>query len=132
MRWSQDFWMEAAYLFASQSSCKKAQVACLLIKNRRLIAAGVNGTHTGDSNDCEDENGQTEHWRINHAEMNALAQAGTNAKGCEAYVTLAPCFECAKNLILFGVTKVYYDQVKPEYEDVLVYLESMNVRTQNV
>jgi dCMP deaminase len=132
MRFSPEFWMELAELYATQSSCKKAQVGCLLIKNRRLIAAGVNGTMPGDSNACEDAQGNTEHWRVNHAEMNAIAQAGERVKGCEAYVTLAPCYECAKNLILFGITKLYYSKVKPEYEDVLVYIESMGVATEEV
>jgi deoxycytidylate deaminase len=62
--------------------------------------------------------------------MNCLAQAGNAAAECEAYVTLAPCFECAKNLILFGITKLYYGKVKEEYEDVLVYMESMGVEVE--
>ncbi len=131
-RWTPEFWMEVAELFSSQSTCNKAQVGCILTKDKKMIAAGVNGTTHGDDNCCEDDSGHTEHWRVHHAEMNALAKVGTNAKGSVAYVTLAPCYECAKNLILFGVTKVYYGSVKEEYEDVLIYLESMGVDTEKV
>ena len=131
-RFAPEFWMSQAELFATQSSCNKAQVGCVLVKDRQFIAAGVNGTTKGDSNCCEDSSGQTEHWRVHHAEMNALAKAGADAKGSIAYVTLAPCYECAKNLILFGVTKVCYGSVKEEYEDVLVYLESMGIDTEEV
>jgi len=131
-RWSPEFWMNVAELFSTQSSCNKAQVGCILTKDSKMIAAGVNGTTHGDHNNCEDAQNKTEHWRVHHAEMNALAKVGTEAKGSVAYITLAPCYECAKNLILFGVTKVYYSEVKEEYEDVLIYLESMGVETEEV
>jgi dCMP deaminase len=122
-------WIEMAELVATQSHCKKAQVGCVLVKDRELVAMGVNGTAKGDSNCCEDAQGNAEHWRVNHAEMNALLRAGANADGATAYITLAPCYECAKNLILFGVKKLVYCKVKEEYEDVLIYLESMGVET---
>ena len=129
-RFQPSFWMGIAEEFATQSSCKKAQVGCVLVKNRRMVASGVNGTTPGDSNCCEDADGNTEHWRVHHAEMNALREAGHDAIGSEAYLTLAPCYECAKDLILWGITKVYYGAVKEEYKDVLIYLESMGVETE--
>lgn len=122
-RWGDEVWMEAAQLFSTQSSCKKAQVACLIVKNKRLIAMGVNGTLEGDSNDCEDADGNTEHWRVHHAEMNALRQQPVEAvQGSTIYVTLAPCWECAKNIIGHKPAKLVYNKVKDEYEDVLEYL----------
>ncbi len=125
--WSDEFWIEMAELIATQSHCRKAQVGCVLVKDREFIAMGTNGTAPGDENRCEDEEGNTEHWRVNHAEMNALSRANGKARGATAYVTLAPCYECAKNLVLFGVKRLVYNEVKEEYEDVLVYLESMGV-----
>jgi dCMP deaminase len=125
--WNDNFWMEMAEHIATQSYCKKAQVGAVVVKDREFVAMGVNGTAPGDTNCCEDELGQTEHWRVNHAEMNALARANGKANGATMYVTLAPCYECAKNMILFGIKKLVYSEVKEEYEDVLIYLESMGV-----
>jgi len=122
-RWGDDFWITFAELAATQSSCKKAQVACLIVKDKRLISMGVNGTIEGDSNRCEDEDGNTEHWRVHHAEMNAIRQVSVRqTKGSTFYVTLAPCWECAKNIIGHKPAKLVYGAVKEEYEEVLEYL----------
>ena len=130
-RFTPSFWATIAEEFATQSSCKKAQVGCLIIKDRHLISAGVNGTTSGDSNNCEDPEGQTEHWRVHHAERNALRRVTQEqAEGSDMYVTLAPCWECAKEIIGYKVSKLYYAQVKDEYEEVLEYLESMGVETE--
>ena len=130
-RFQPEFWMEVAEAFATQSSCEKRQVGCLIVKDRHLIAAGVNGTTPGDSNKCEDEDGNTEHWRVHHAERNALRRVTfQQANAAEVYVTTAPCWECAKELIGYKVKKIYYGTVKEEYEDVLDYLESMGVEVE--
>ncbi len=59
---------------------------------------------------CED---QREHFRWStehetHAEINALARAGTSARGAVAYITYSPCLDCVKALGAFGISKVYY------------------------
>ena len=132
-RFQPEFWMTVAETFATQSSCKKAQVGCLIIKDRYLIATGVNGTTSGDSNDCEDADGNTEHWRVHHAERNALRKINyKQAEDATAYVTLAPCFECAKELIGYKIKKLYYGTVKEEYEEVLDYLESMGIGVEQI
>lgn len=54
-----------------------------------------------------------------HAEANALANAGTNARGAIAYVTLEPCSfhgrtpSCARALIEAGVSKVVVAMLDP-------------------
>ena len=45
-----------------------------------------------------------------HAEINALIKAGERAKGGKLYVTLEPCFECAKAIINAKISEVYYSQ----------------------
>ena len=123
-RFAPNFWMEIAEAFATQSSCKKRQVGCLIVKDRHLIATGVNGTTSGDSNNCEDSEGNTEHWRVHHAERNALRKVTpAETKGAVVFVTTAPCWECAKELIGYKISKLYYGTCKEEYEDVLDYLE---------
>ncbi|MFT3729187.1 MAG: bifunctional diaminohydroxyphosphoribosylaminopyrimidine deaminase/5-amino-6-(5-phosphoribosylamino)uracil reductase RibD [Terricaulis sp.] len=71
-------------------------VGCVIVKDRRIVGAGATG-----------EGGRP------HAEEAALAQAGDNARGATAYVTLEPCAQrsaggvaCADRLIAAGVARV--------------------------
>ena len=123
-RFQPTFWMGIAEEFATQSSCRKRQVGCVIVKDKHLVSSGVNGTTAGDSNECEDEWGDTQHWRVHHAERNALRRITyQQAEGATVYVTTAPCWECAKELIGYKIGKLYYGECKEEYEDVLDYLE---------
>ena len=43
-----------------------------------------------------------------HAEVQALAQAGADAKGATAYVTGPPCSSCMRRLLQVGVGRIVY------------------------
>jgi len=46
-----------------------------------------------------------------HAEMNAIAfaaKAGISTDGCDMYVTLSPCPDCAKLIVQSGIKRVFY------------------------
>ncbi|HBO37203.1 MAG TPA: bifunctional diaminohydroxyphosphoribosylaminopyrimidine deaminase/5-amino-6-(5-phosphoribosylamino)uracil reductase RibD [Pasteurellaceae bacterium] len=70
-------------------------VGCVLVKDRKIVGQGF-------------------HFRAGepHAEVMALAEAGENAKGATAYVSLEPCAHfgrtppCAQALVNAGVKKV--------------------------
>ena len=71
------------------------RVGCVLVKNNQVIGSGYHLT-----------DGKA------HAEANALLEAGSNARGSTAYVTLEPCSfqgrtpSCASALIEAGVERV--------------------------
>jgi len=73
-------------------------VGCVITKDNQVISTGFH-----------------EKYGEAHAEANALAKAGLQAKGAEAYVSLEPCVEflgkktpsCAKTLVEAGVKKVF-------------------------
>jgi len=77
---------------AHYTTSPNPRVGCILVKNNVIVGEGY-------------------HQRagLGHAEVNALAQAGENAKGATAYVTLEPCSHygrtppCAEGLINAGV-----------------------------
>ncbi|MBL7899459.1 MAG: CMP deaminase, partial [Crocinitomicaceae bacterium] len=75
------------------SHCKRKQVGSLIVKDNMIISDGYNGTPSGYTNSCEDENGET-HWYVLHAEANAIlkvAKSTQSADGATLYITLSPC-----------------------------------------
>lgn len=103
--------MEVTHIYAKLSSAKRQQVGCIIVKDDRVISIGYNGTPSGWDNVCEDRHGKTKP-EVYHAEENAigkLAGCTESGKGATAFVTLAPCIECAKLLARAGIKEVYYN-----------------------
>lgn len=44
-----------------------------------------------------------------HAESNAIDFAGREAQGCDLYVNVSPCWDCAKRIVQAGISRVAYD-----------------------
>ena len=103
--------------WAKLSHCVRKQVGALIVKNKTIISDGYNGTPSGFTNSCEDEEGNT-HWYVLHAEANAIlkvAKSTQNAEGGTLYITLSPCKECSKLIIQAGIKRVVYlNQYKDE------------------
>ena len=51
---------------------------------------------------------------IVHAELNAILNAPRSVAGCDLYVSLFPCNECAKAIIQAGIKRVIYEDNKYE------------------
>lgn len=89
--------------FATQvselSHCVRQQNACVLtsMDGERVLAFGYNGTWRGGPNHCTgpDEPGQCQ---CIHAEINALIKTRP-VEPFTAFVTTAPCPQCAKALV---------------------------------
>lgn len=103
-------YLKMAKIWAENSYCTRRQVGALIVKDKMIISDGYNGTPSGFSNVCEDENGLTKPCVL-HAEANAItkiARSGNNSDGATLYVTDAPCIECAKLIIQAGIRRVVY------------------------
>lgn len=102
--------MKIALTVASASYCTRKKVGAILVKDNNIIAIGYNGTISGFENICELEDGSTRS-DVLHAESNAIAKcskSSNNSDGSTLYVTLSPCFECAKIIIQSGIKEVIY------------------------
>ena len=110
--WNQYF-MAQSVLLALRSTCTRLEVGATLVKNRRVIAGGYNGSVSGDHH-CIDEGCYVVDGhciRTIHAEMNALLQCaklGVSTEGAEIYVTHFPCLHCTKAILQAGIKKIYY------------------------
>lgn len=110
-------YLRMAQEWAKLSHCKRKQVGSLIVKDNTIISDGYNGTPSGFTNACEDEEGNT-HWYVLHAEANAIlkvAKSTQNAEGATLYITLSPCQDCSKLIIQAGIKRVVYLN---QYKDV--------------
>ena len=108
-----EYFISAAILIASRSSCSRLNVGCIIVSDgehkNRIIAAGYNGFLPGAPHSSCVRDGHE--MATVHAEQNAVADAarrGVSLNGAIAYITHFPCINCAKLLISSGISKINY------------------------
>lgn len=110
--WDQ-FFMAQSHLLALRSTCTRLAVGATIVREKRIIAGGYNGSISGDEH-CTDKGCYVvdNHCvRTIHAETNALLQCakyGTPTNGADLYVTHFPCLPCTKTIIQAGIKNIYY------------------------
>ena len=112
LKWD-NLYMNIAREFAKMSYCKRLQVGAVIVKDRRIISDGYNGTPSGFDNVCEDCDNKTYPYVL-HAEANAITKIAAStysSEGATIYITASPCIECAKLIIQAGITRVVYGEL---------------------
>ncbi|MBI4115086.1 MAG: AAA family ATPase [Candidatus Omnitrophica bacterium] len=117
-----DYFLGIAKMVALRSNCIKRKVAAVLVKDRRIISTGYNGTPRGVKNcneggcpRCNNLNPSgkdLEECLCSHAEENAITQAayhGVTIKDATLYTTFSPCLICTKMIINSGIREVVYN-----------------------
>jgi len=122
-----EYFLQIAKIVAKRSTCLRRKVGALLVKNRRILATGYNGTPSGithcDVTGCLREklnipSGERhELCRGLHAEQNALLQAalyGVSVKDSILYITNQPCIICTKMIINAGIKEIVVENGYPD------------------
>lgn len=130
-----EYFLEIARIVSKRSTCLRRKVGALIVKDRRILATGYNGTPSGIRHCAEVgclraklkiPSGQRhELCRGLHAEQNVLLQAalyGISLRDSSLYITNQPCIICAKMIINAGVREVviagsYPDRMAREFLD---------------
>ena len=120
------YFMGIAKVVALRSNCIKRKVAAVIVKDKRIIATGYNGTPRGVKNCSEggcprcnaiDASGKgLEECLCSHAEENAIVQSayhGVNIKDSTIYTTFSPCLMCTKMIINAGIREVVFNMDYP-------------------
>ena len=130
-----DYFMGITFQVAKRSTCDRARVGATIVKERRILTTGYNGSPAGLPH-C-DEIGHlmiAGHCvRTLHAEQNAIIQAalhGVSVAGGTIYVTHQPCLTCAKMIINAGITRVVYGGHYPD-ENAVAFLHDAGVTLQH-
>ncbi len=135
-----EYFMSIARVVATRGNCMKRKVAAVIVKDKRVISTGYNGTPRGAKNcnegGCPRCNNMAESGTALdeclccHGEENAITQAayhGTSLKGATLYTTFSPCLLCTKMIINSGIVEVIYNQDYPLNDRALALLRECGV-----
>jgi dCMP deaminase len=121
--WHQYF-MTITRQVAERSTCTRAKVGAVIVRDKNILASGYNGSPAGLPH-CIDvgclvytsqtPSGEVEEncFRTIHAEINAIAQAaknGSSISDADIYITHTPCIHCFKVLINTGIRRIFYER----------------------
>jgi len=142
-----EYFSKLTDLVGSRGTCERGRSGALLVKDKRILAAGYVGSPIGIAH-CDDI-GHEMHTLINedgtfsrhclrtaHAELNAIANAarhGVVIDGATLYCKMVPCYTCAKTIINAGIKRVvalknYHstEQSKKIFKQAKVKLDIIN------
>jgi dCMP deaminase len=122
------YFMKIAFAVSERSTCDRALVGCVLVRDKRILTSGFNGSPSGQPH-C-DEVGhllvEGHCVRTIHAETNAIIQAalhGVSTRDSTCYVTHFPCINCTKALINAGIVRLVYHFAYRVDENALDFLD---------
>ena len=137
-------YMDMAYEQANKSTCLRAKVGAVLVKDGLVVGQGYNNV-TGGIKDCTDvgcirdimkipSGERREVCRAICAEQLAISEAarnGVSLDGSTAYITTYPCHICSKLLVSSGVSEIVYDE---DYPDELsrMFLEEAGIKVRKI
>lgn len=117
-----DYFMLLASLASLRCNCMKRRVGAVLVRNKRVISTGYNGTPRGllncNEGGCKRCNGTAKSGEAYdsclclHAEENALLEAGHDRVGENStiYCNTCPCLRCTIKIVQSGVKEVVYNK----------------------
>ena len=130
-----EYFINIAQLTSERSNCIKRKVGCIIVKNKRILSLGYNGTpintlncYEGGCQRCFNKE-NTSAMNLDlcmclHAEENAiLFVSKDDLLNATMYVTLIPCISCVKKILQCGISRVVY---------INKYLQEIDNRTREI
>ena len=109
------YFLKIADTVALRSTCDRAKVGAVIVRDKNILATGYNGSISGTKH-CNDVGHliRDDHCvRTIHAEMNAVIQSaknGVSIKDSDIYITAFPCWNCFKVLANAGIKNIYFSE----------------------
>jgi len=140
-----EYFMKIAQVAAMRSNCIKRKVGAVIVRDKRIISTGYNGTPRGTRNCNEggcprcnslaDSGTRLDECLCSHAEENAITQSayhGTSVKDATIYTTFAPCLMCSKMIINSGIIEVVFNVNYPLNDMAFRLFEQAGVRVRQL
>ena len=113
-----EYFMMTAKLAGIMGTCLRRRVGAVVVKNKRIISTGFNGSPPGLPH-CTDvgcliiaEEGDA-CQRTLHSEHNAVLQNSGAMEGATLYTSFLPCLNCMKVIISAKISEVVYEKEPP-------------------
>src|SRR5256886_13809299 len=121
-----EYFMNIAKVVSTRSNCMKRKVAAIIVRDKRVVSTGYNGTPRGTRN-CNEggcprcnklaaSGTALDECLCSHGGEDAIVQAsyhGVSLKDAIIYTTFAPCLQCSKMIIKSGIREVIYNTDYP-------------------
>ncbi|OEF96901.1 CMP deaminase [Vulcanibacillus modesticaldus] len=134
-----EYFMELAFTVAERATCPRRHVGAILVKDKKLMGTGYNGSPSGVA-DCYEQGCLIEHYNENgetkercirtiHAEVNLMLFTDrVDREGATVYLTDSPCYNCAKMLANSGIKEVVYERLyEKDHEKVGILFDEANI-----
>jgi len=136
-----EYFMKIAQVASMRSNCIKRKVGAVIVRDRRIVSTGYNGTPLGTKN-CNEggcprcnslasSGTRLDECLCSHAEENAITQAayhGTSVKDGILYTTFAACLMFSKMIINSGIIEVIFNVDYPLNDTSFQLFEQAGVR----
>jgi dCMP deaminase len=119
-----EYFIAIAVAVSARADCRRARHGAVIVKNRRIVSSGYNGTPAGSSLSCLNgdcprgllTDAELAHNHADysncigiHAEQNAIAYASrADTEGGTIYITGKPCDLCAKLIAAAGIVRTVW------------------------
>ena len=122
-----EYYMKQAHIQKEKSSCIRAKVGAVIVKNGAIISQGYNNV-TGGVDDCGKRGCIRDIMHIPHGERREVCRAicaeqvaiteaarnGIKLDGATIYTTTYPCYICSKLIASSGIKEIIYDEEYPD------------------
>lgn len=109
--------------FVAQWSKDTTKVGAVIVnpEDKTPISLGFNGFPSKINDEIEERHERPlKYLYTQHAETNSISNAAKNGqktKGCDIYVNLYPCSNCAGAIVNAGIKRVFCEN-KPDFNDI--------------
>ena len=107
-----DYFMTMVYLAAMRSKDSSTHIGAVVVDEFNVVKSmGYNSFVRGINDDVPERQERPEkYFWFEHAERNAIYNAGRDLRGCKMYTNGVPCMDCARGVVQAGIKEVIVDK----------------------
>ena len=114
-----DYFMTMVYLAAMRSKDNSTHIGAVIVDDFNVIRSmGYNSFPRDINDDAPERQERPEKYDwFEHAERNAIYNAGRNLRGCRMYTNGVPCMDCGRGVVQVGIKEIIVDGTWDNDED---------------